>query len=105
VKPLSVSTQTIKGHDVGLGLIGPRPVLALNATIRLVILRAALPPTRSRAARSSEGVTTPTSSCSALSVLLTGASSPPFELVRLKRRTAQRQHTLSVPERGLLNPL
>src|SRR5580704_11090585 len=58
----------------------------MNATIRLVISASRLPPTSGRAARSSDpGSLIADLVVLCLSVLLTGASSPPFELVRLKR--------------------
>src|SRR5580700_1127839 len=58
----------------------------MNATIRLVISASSLPPTSGRAARSSDpGSLIADLVVLCLSVLLTGASSPPFELVRLKR--------------------
>src|ERR1700729_706373 len=58
----------------------------MNATIRLVISASSLPPTSGRRARSSgPGSLLADLVVLCLSVLLTGASSPPFELVRLKR--------------------
>src|SRR5580693_1709881 len=78
----------------------------MNATIRLVISASSLPPTSGRAARSSDpGSLIADLVVLCLSVVLTGASSPPLELMRLKRTHGSRQHTLSVPERGLLNRL